>query len=156
MSRENVFADDGGWDIDAETMQIRGRMVGKRSGAEQLGATVYELAPGASGFNLHAHYGMEELFVVLSGRPTLRDGTTDQELSPGDVVSCLPGLRGLHTFANRTDEPARLLAVSNKVEPEVVLYPEIGKVGVATRSPFVKPEGEDQGIVAMFDVPNPR
>jgi uncharacterized cupin superfamily protein len=152
VSRQNVFADEP-WDIDAEQMQVRGRMVGKHAGAEQLGMTVYELAPGASGFNLHAHYGMEELFVVLSGRPTLRDGKTEEELTPGDVVSCLPGLRGLHTFANRTDEPARVLAISNKVEPEVVLYPEIGKIGVATRNPFVKPEGDDPGIVEMFDVP---
>ena len=119
-------------------MQIRGRMVGKRSGAEQLGMTVYKLAPGASGFNLHAHYGMEELFVVLSGRPTLRDGTTSR--SSRQATSLVPaGARGLHTFANRTDEPARLLAVSNKVEPEVVLYPEIGKVGRRDALAFVKP-----------------
>jgi uncharacterized cupin superfamily protein len=153
MSRPNIFRDDDGWDVDAERMQIRGRMVGRRAGSERLGTTVYELAPGASGFNLHAHYGMEELFVVLSGRPTFRDGATEEELAPGDVVSCLPGLRGLHTFANRSDEPARVLAISNTVEPEVVLYPEIGKVGVATRSPFEVPAGDDKGIVAMFDVP---
>lgn len=153
MSRENVFADDGGWDIDAEKMQVRGRMVGKRSGAEALGMTVYELAPGASGFNLHAHYGMEELFVVLAGTPTLRTGGGEEQLQPGDVVSCLPGLRGLHTFANRSDEPARVLAMSNKAEPEVVLYPEIGKVGVATRSPFGPPPEDDPGVVEMFDIP---
>jgi hypothetical protein len=47
-----------------------------------------------------------------------------------------------------------MLVVSTKPAPEVVLYPEIGKVAVATRSPFEKPaDGEDQGIVAMFDVP---
>jgi len=152
MTRPNVFA-DAPWDIEAERMQLRGRMVGRHAGAERLGMTVYELDPGSNGFNLHAHYGMEELFVVLSGRPTLRDGKTEDELAPGDVVSCLPGLRGLHTFVNRTDEPARVLAISNKVEPEVVLYPELGKVGVATRNPFVTPEGEDKGIVEMFDIP---
>jgi uncharacterized cupin superfamily protein len=152
MTRPNVFA-DAPWDIEAERMQLRGRMVGRHAGAERLGMSVYELDSGSSGFNLHAHYGMEELFVVLSGRPTLRDGKTEQELSPGDVVSCLPGLRGMHTFANRTDAPARILAISNKVEPEVVLYPELGKVGVATRNPFVTPEGEDKGIVEMFDIP---
>jgi uncharacterized cupin superfamily protein len=153
VSRENVFDDDGSWDIDAEKMQVRGRMVGKRSGTEALGMTVYELAPGASGFNLHAHYGMEELFVVLAGTPTLRTGDGEEQLQPGEVVSCLPGLRGLHTFANRSDEPARVLAISNKVEPEVVLYPEIGKIGVATRPPFGPPPEDDPGIVQMFDVP---
>jgi len=153
MSRENGFAGDGGWDIDAEKMQVRGRMVGKRAGAEALGMTVYELPPGAPGFNLHAHYGMEELFVVLAGTPPLRTGDGEEELQPGDVVSCLPGLRGLHTFTNRSDEPARVLAISNKVEPEVVLYPEIGKVGVATRNPFGPVPEDAPGIVGMFDVP---
>jgi uncharacterized cupin superfamily protein len=145
--------DDERWDREAEQMQVRSRFVGKHAGAERLGASVHELQPGARGFNLHAHYGMEELFVVLSGRPTLRDGTTEEELSPGDVVSCLPGLRGLHTFVNRTDAPARILAISNRVEPEVVVYPEIGKVAVATRNPFEEPEGDDKGIVQMFDLP---
>jgi uncharacterized cupin superfamily protein len=152
MSRPNVLQNDA-WDMEMERFQLRGLMVGKHAGAQALGATVYELDPGSTGFNLHAHYGMEELFVVLGGRPTFRNGETEEELAPGDVVSCKPGLEGLHTFSNRTDQPARVLAVSNKVQPEVVLYPEIGKVGVATRSPFEKPEGADQGIVAMFDIP---
>jgi uncharacterized cupin superfamily protein len=153
VTRPNVFADEH-WDMHAEQMQIRGRFVARAAGAEALGATVYELEPGSRGFNLHAHYGMEELFVVLSGRPTLRTGDGEDELAPGDVVSCLPGLRGLHTFANRTDEPARILAISNKAQPEVVLYPELGKIGVATRNPFETPTGDDPGIVAMFDVPD--
>ena len=153
MSRPNVFADDA-WDMNAEKMLLRGRFVGKAAGAKQLGASVYELLPGSTGFNLHAHYAMEELFVVLSGRPTLRTGSGEQELAPGDVVSMPPGLDGLHTFTNPTDEPARVLAVSTMPSPEVVIYPELGKIGVATRDPFAPvPEGEDKGIVAMFDLP---
>ena len=153
MSRPNVFADDA-WDMNAEKLLLRGRFVGKAAGAKQLGASVYELLPGSTGFNLHAHYAMEELFVVLSGRPTLRTGSGEQELAPGDVVSMPPGLDGLHTFTNPTDEPARVLAVSTMPSPEVVIYPELGKIGVATRDPFAPvPEGEDKGIVAMFDLP---
>jgi uncharacterized cupin superfamily protein len=153
MSRPNVFT-NGPWDREAEKMRIRSTFVAKHAGAEKLGASVHELLPGSTGFNLHAHYGMEELFVVLSGTPTLRTGDGEEALRPGDVVSCLPGLRGLHTFTNPTDEPARILAISDKSEPEVVLYPELGKVAVATRSPFEEPEGEDKGIVAMFDIPD--
>ena len=38
--------------------------------------------------------------------------------------------------------------------PEVVLYPEIGKFGVATRDPFAPvEEGGDQGVVGLFDLP---
>jgi uncharacterized cupin superfamily protein len=152
MSRPNVYA-EGPWDREAPKMQIRSAFVAKQAGAEALGASVHELLPGSTGFNLHAHYGMEELFVVLAGRPTLRTGDGEEQLEPGDVVSMLPGLRGLHTFTNPTDQPARILAISNKVEPEVVLYPELGKVAVATRSPFEAPSEDDPGIVGMFDIP---
>jgi uncharacterized cupin superfamily protein len=153
MTRLNVYADEP-WDLNAEKMRIRGRFLGLPSGAKDLGATVYELLPGSTGFNLHAHYGMEEMFVVLSGTPTLRTSEGEEPLQPGDFVYMPPGPDGMHTFTNPTAEPARLLAFSTLPIPEVVLYPEIGKVGVVTRNPFAPvPEGGDPGIVAMFDLP---
>ncbi len=154
MSRPNAFADEP-WDRTAEQMRIRSRFVGRQAGARELGASVHELLPGSTGFHLHAHYGMEELFVVLSGRPTLRTGDGEEELAPGDVVSMPRGLAGLHTFTNPTDEPARVLAISTLPVPEVVLYPELGKFGVATRNPLEPPAaGEDPGIVGLFDLPS--
>ena len=153
MSRPNVYADKP-WDMTAEKMQIRTRFVGKTAGTTELGASVHELLPGSTGFNLHAHYGMEELFVVLSGRPSLRTGNGEEELAPGDVVSMPRGIEGLHTFTNPTDELARVLAISTMPSPEVVLYPEIGKFGVATRDPFAPvSEDGDAGIVGLFDLP---
>lgn len=46
--------------------------LGAPAGAERLGATVYEIAPGAAGSPLHAHHANEELIIVLAGSPTLR------------------------------------------------------------------------------------
>jgi uncharacterized cupin superfamily protein len=152
MTRLNVYADEP-WDRTAEKMRIRTRFFGMPLGARDLGASLHELLPGSTGFHLHAHYGMEELFFVLSGTPTLRTGDGEEELAPGDVVLSPRGLAGLHTFTNPTESPARVLAVSTNPQPEVVLYPEIGKVAVATRNPFEKPaDGEDPGVVAMFDM----
>jgi uncharacterized cupin superfamily protein len=154
MRRPNVF-DDEPWDRVAEQMRIRSRFVGKHAGARELGASVHELLPGSAGFHLHAHYGMEELFVVMRGRPTLRTAAGEELLAPGDVVSMPRGIDGLHTFANPTDERATVLAVSTMPVPEVVLYPEIGKFGVATRDPLEPvPEGGDRGVVGLFDLPD--
>jgi uncharacterized cupin superfamily protein len=155
VSRPNVFGATP-WDMEMERFKLRRRTVGKHAGAEALGASVYELDPGSPGFGLHAHYGMEELFVVLEGRPTLRTGDGEEQLAPGDVVSCLSGLRGLHTFKNDTDEPARILAISNSAVPAMAIYPEWGKVGIATRDPFETPEGDDPGFVGFFDIPEER
>jgi uncharacterized cupin superfamily protein len=153
MSRPNVYA-DGPWDMEAEKMQIRSLFVGLASGAKELGASMHELLPGSSGFNLHTHYAIEELFVVLSGRPTLRTPENEEQLEPGDVVCCPRGRDGMHTFANRTEEPARVLAISTVQYPDLVLYPELGKFGVATRHPFVPvPEGGDPGLLGLFELP---
>ena len=122
MTRLNVFADEP-WDRTAEQMRIRTRFFGMPLGAKELGASLHELLPGSTGFHLHAHYGMEEMFFVLSGTPTLRTGDGEEQLAPGDVVFCPRGLAGLHTFTNPTDAPARVLAVSTLPIPEVVAVP---------------------------------
>lgn len=150
--RPNVFSDEP-WDRRGEQMQISSRFVGKAAGARELGASVHLLDPGSTGFFLHLHYGMDELFVVLDGRPTLRTGDEERQLEPGEVVVCPRGRDGLHTFANRSDAPVRILAISTAATPEVVLYPELGKFGVATRDPFFPP-GDDPGVVGLFDLPD--
>jgi uncharacterized cupin superfamily protein len=149
MTRPNAY--EGEFVLEREEMGVRGRPVAGPAGAREIGGTVYELVPGASGFNLHAHYGNEELFMVLRGRPTLRTLAGEEELAPGDVVACPRGREGTHTIANRSEEPALVLAVSTANSPDVVIYPEAGTVGVATRHPFAPlPEGGDEGIVGVF------
>ncbi len=149
MSRPNVYA--GEFQMEREEMGVRGSLLAPAAGARELGASVYELAPGASGFNLHAHYGNEELFVVLRGTPTLRTANGEDELAPGEVVACPRGREGMHAIVNRSAEPALVLAVSTANSPDVVIYPETDTVGVATRHPFAPvPEGGDEGIVGAF------
>ena len=61
--------------------------VGRRLGGEMLGASLYHLPPGQWSWPYHAHYGNEELLVVLDGRPTLRTphGERERELRAGDT-----------------------------------------------------------------------
>src|SRR2546421_194614 len=84
---------------------------------------------------MHMHYGVEEMFFVLSGTLTVRTPEGEEELSPGDVVYFPEGPDGLHTFSNPTAEPARMLGISTKRFPDVVAYPERGVAWVATRHP---------------------
>ena len=147
--RPNIYADEP--TLKMPDWGVSGSRVGAGAGAKELAATVYELAPGASGMRLHAHYGNEEMFVVLDGTPTLRTHDAEEQLQRGDVVSCLRGREGTHTFANRSSEPALLLAISTAHSPDVVIYPEQEMVGVATRHPFDPvPEDGDAGVVGMF------
>jgi uncharacterized cupin superfamily protein len=133
---------------------VRSEPVAAQAGAEQLGGTLYELAPGADGVPLHVHHGMEELAVVIAGTPTLRTLEGEFELTAGDIVAFPRGRRGGHTLANRSDAPARYLMVSTKVMPEIVEYPELGTVRVLTRPPFT-PLAPDEDpadrLVLTFD-----
>jgi uncharacterized cupin superfamily protein len=156
--RQN-FLNDEPWDKTDEDAQFRSRVFwrpdpARRPGAVQFGATLYELLPRSPGDKPHMHYGSEEMFFVVSGRPMLRTHEGEEQLSPGDVVYCSEGIEGLHTFTNPADEPARILAVSAGRFPDVVAYPEHGIAWVATRDPdFPAPEDGDKGIIARFDLP---
>jgi uncharacterized cupin superfamily protein len=152
MQRLN-FLEDEPWDeVDK---QQRVRWFGHPFGTDMLGASLTELLPGSAGGHLHMHYGVEEMFFVLSGTPTVRTPEGEEQLSPGDVVYFPEGPEGLHAFGNSTDEPVRLLGISTKRFPDVVAYPERGVAWVATRHPE-RPvrEGADDGIIARFDLPS--
>jgi uncharacterized cupin superfamily protein len=152
MTRQNVFSDP--WDGEPDEDGTRRRVFWRPDDA-RMGATLYELAPGARASGMHMHFGAEEMFFVLSGRPLLRGPQGDESLAPGDFVFCPEGRAGLHAFGNPTDEPARILAMSAGSFPDVVAYPEDGYAWVATRDPDPKllARGGDPGIIARFEIP---
>jgi uncharacterized cupin superfamily protein len=153
--RRLSFLDDQPWDEIDDEARRRARWFGHPFGADKLGASLIELLPGAPGWALHMHYGVEEMFFVLAGTPTVRTPEGEETLAPGDVVYFPEGTEGLHDFSNPTDEPVRILGISSKRFPDVVAYPERGYAWVATRHPE-RPvgEGADEGIIARFELPS--
>ena len=152
MTRQNLFSDL--WDGENDDSGTRHRVFWRPDDA-RMGATLYELPPGGSLGRLHMHFGAEEMFFVLSGRPRFRNQQGTEDLAPGDFVSCPEGRAGLHTFSNPTEEPARILAISAGSFPDVVAYPEHGYAWVATRDPDARlmAQGGDPGIIARFEIP---
>ena len=153
MRRLNFLTDEP-WDEVDDDHRTRMRWFGHPFGADMLGASLHEFLPGAPGAPLHLHYGVEEMFFVLAGTPSVRTPEGQHTLAPGDVVYFPEGPDGLHDFSNPSDEPARILAISTKRFPDVVAYPERGVAWVATRHPE-RPvaEGGDTGIIARFELP---
>ena len=138
----NIFDDD--WDAENARQGYRHRSVavGKRLGAELLGATVYELPPGERTWPYHWETVSEEWLLVVEGRPTLRGPDGERELRPGDVAVFPRGPAGGHAVANHAEEAARLVLFSTKGPLDVVHYPDSGKIGVWT---------SDRGYVAITD-----
>jgi uncharacterized cupin superfamily protein len=77
----------------------------------------------------------EELLVVIEGTPDLRTPEGTRRLEQGEVVSFPRGEAGAHQLVNTTDAAAVFLAISTKGEPDIVLYPDSGKLGAAERRP---------------------
>jgi uncharacterized cupin superfamily protein len=112
----------------------RWQRFGQTLGAELLGMTVYELAPGESVCPYHYEYD-EEWVLILTGSPVLRDPDGEHELEAGDVV-CFPvGPTGAHQIFNRGGEPLRIAMLSTKGEPAVAVYPDSDKIGVWPGNP---------------------
>jgi len=105
---------------------------GAQLGAEQTGASLYELPPGEALCPYHYECGEEEWLLVVSGRPSVRHPEGTDELEPWDML-CFPrGPDGAHQVRNDSDEAARVLMWSTVVVPTATVYPDSDKIGIWT------------------------
>jgi uncharacterized cupin superfamily protein len=127
VRRFNVLAPEFDHSSERDGYRWRGARVGRAVGAEEIEACLYELGDGQRSYPYHFHHGMEAWLLVVAGSPILRTPRGERVLREGDVV-CFPvGPGGGHQVMG----PGTVLIVSdNRVVPEVVEYPDSGKVGV--------------------------
>jgi uncharacterized cupin superfamily protein len=148
----NVFEPHWDAEQDEPPFTWRRSRIGRQAGSEKLGASLYEVPPGASSFPLHVHYANEEMIVVLAGSLVLRSLDEEvRELGPGDVIACPVGPRGAHRLDTRGDEPARVLIVSTMNAPEVNDYPDSNKTWVRTYPPGATPGDDEYELVLSKD-----
>jgi uncharacterized cupin superfamily protein len=129
MKKVNLFGAEWDSERDRAGWQWKRLSVGQRLGAEQIGAGLYELAPGQKTFPYHLHYNREEWLIVLAGEPTLRSPDGERRLAEGDCVAFARGPSGAHLVRNDSDAPARFLILSSQPQADVVAYPDSGKIG---------------------------
>jgi uncharacterized cupin superfamily protein len=109
--------------------------IGRQAGAQRLGLSLWDLPPGQAAYPYHFHLTEEELLIVLEGHPSLRTPAGWRELEPGQVLAFAVGEVGGHQLVNRTEAAVRFLALSTGGEPDIVVYPDSGKVGAFERRP---------------------
>jgi uncharacterized cupin superfamily protein len=110
-------------------------LLGRQVGAERLGLSLWELAPGEAAYPYHFHLSDEELIVVLEGSPMLRTPQGWRSLAAGDVESFPTGELGAHQLVNWGPQTVRFLAFSPSGHVDVVVYPDSRKVSAAERRP---------------------
>lgn len=127
-----VFNLDGDeWDRVEERPGWRSKdaWVGAHVDSELIGGSMYELEPGSRLWPYHTHHANEEWLIVLRGAPTLRSPEGERDLVEGDVVCFRRGRDGFHQLRNATAAPIRVLMLSTLIAPDIVEYPDSGKVG---------------------------
>jgi uncharacterized cupin superfamily protein len=132
-----VNLDDPDFDEPREVEGFRAlrARVGRQLGTTKLGASIWELPAGQAAYPYHWHLAEEELLVVMQGTPSLRTPDGWRVLEEGEVVAFPRGEEGGHQVVNRTDSAVRFLAFSTQPGPDIVMYPDSGKVGAFERRP---------------------
>ena len=88
------------------------------------------LGPGKYSYPYHFHRNSEEMFVILSGKATLRTPNDFIELNKGDTVFFEIGPNGAHQLYNHTQEPCKFLDIRTDMGLDVCEYPDSGKINI--------------------------
>ena len=118
-----------------EGFRARRARIGYELGSELIGCSLWELPAGEAAYPYHFHYADEELVIIVKGRPTLRTPEGARQLEEGEAVRFQLGEHGAHQILNRSSEVVTFLAISSHGRPDVVVYPDSGKIGVGERLP---------------------
>ncbi len=133
MRRQNIADPQFTYDPEDPAGYQAGMLrFGPQLGAEQSGASVYELPPGEAICPYHYEHGEEEWVLVLHGTPALRTPEGTETLAPFDVVFFPRGPEGAHQIRNDSGTPARVLMWSTILYPTVSVYPDSDKIGIWT------------------------
>jgi uncharacterized cupin superfamily protein len=133
MSR--VSESDLPWtETDRGETAFRRKQLSDAAGGEEIGCSLYEIPAGKRAWPYHYHTGNEEAIYVLDGEGVLRHDGEREPLAAGDYVALPAGEEGGHRVINDTEGPLRYLAISTMEDPDVLVYPDSGKVGLYTGS----------------------
>ena len=117
---------------DPEGYRAGRARLGRLLGAEQAGASLYELPPGQGNCPYHYEVGDEEWLLVLAGRLTVRHPDGEDELGPGEIACSRRAPTAPTSSRTAAKETVRVvLFVSTDPTPAVSVYPDSDKVGTS-------------------------
>lgn len=103
----------------------RWRALGDATGLTQFGVNLVEMAPGSSSSQRHWHTHEDELVYVLEGELVLVTDEGEQTMTAGAAAGFPAGKENGHHLVNRSDKPARFLAIGSRSRADSCFYPDI-------------------------------
>ncbi len=116
--------------------------IGLLLGAQRLGYAATRLRKGDVYCPLHWHTQEEELFIVLSGTPSVRTSNGTVHLRSGDCIAFPTSRDGAHSLYNEADEDAVVILIANSDAGDVCYYPDSNKHLVEATGMIVRNEPE--------------
>ncbi len=112
--------------FDQPCLSRSGLRVSDAGGLTQFGANLITLPPGAWSSQRHHHSHEDEIVFIVSGHPTLYEGSEGIPLAPGDVTVHPMGDGIAHHMKNESDEDVTYLVIGGRNPySDNVIYPDI-------------------------------
>lgn len=117
------------------------------------------LRPGKSGCPFHSHSSQYELYVIRTGRGTVRHGSAQREVEAGDAVMHPPG--EAHQLINTGPTDLEYFLVADNPAVDVWSYPDSNKWGFRPRGGIFRRHdvhyyaGEEDGADMLPPAPPP-
>ena len=126
---------------DGSSFRGQRKRVGMTIGAQKLGYSFFNVAPGKTAFPYHTHTGNEEMMHIIEGSAVLRFGSEEITVSKGDVIACPPGSDYPHQLINTGVTDLTYLVVSTMEYPDISQYPDSNKIGAYATTAGGAPAG---------------
>ena len=104
--------------------------IASREEFSQVYICYYEVNPGKHAYPKHYHENNTECFYIIEGSGVVETLDDEFEVSAGDVVVFPPGKDGCHKLINTSDEVLKYIDFDTSILPDVIRYPDSGKVGI--------------------------
>jgi uncharacterized cupin superfamily protein len=101
---------------------------GTWGGGHPFDLEMVRVPPGAKNFPLHQHAAQWELYLIVSGRGEVTNGTETRALEAGDTMMFAPG--SPHQLANSGSEDFIYYVIADQPPADVSFYPETGSWGI--------------------------
>ena len=109
-----------------ENAHCTNKALGDQVGLTGFGFHLMEVKPGRDSTEFHFHRREDECVYILSGRATARIGDEAFEVSAGDFLGYRKGGQP-HALKNTGTEILRCLVVGQRLDTDIVEYPEQSK-----------------------------
>jgi uncharacterized cupin superfamily protein len=130
LTKKNIITDEWKESSHGKTFQREHMALTDLRDGHGLGCGAFRVKPGKRAFPKHAHLANDEAIYVVSGSGSLTVGDVEETLTAGDFVMLPRGSECAHVLVNSGADDLVYLCVSTMNVPEVVQYPDSGKLGV--------------------------